>query len=145
MKAIKVWLLAVLVILGGCSIDAPNPYANTAALLNAPPPQTREELSQQCKNIYQEILFQHTKVATASLEMPRVTLLNDQQEAMRNVDALQKKYAALGCDALKKGTSQPITTEEYGKHIDTCVAKCKQYTERTPEQCFDSCIKTITK
>lgn len=139
MKVIKVRLLAALVILGGCSINAPNPYTDATSLLNAPPPQTREELAQRCNYIYQEILFQHTKVATASLEMPRVTLLNDQQEAMRNVDALKKKYTGLGCDELKKAQSQPTTTEEYGNHIDTCMAKCKQYTARTPEQCFDSC------
>ena len=48
----------------------------------------------------------------------------------------------LGCDAALNEQDKPATTQEndsYGSHIDACMAKCKQYTNRTPEECFDSC------
>jgi len=139
MKAIKALLPAALVILGGCAAQQPGPYPDTASLLNAPPPQSREELSQQCIYLHQEILLQRTKEDTASVIIPNTTILSEQQEASRNIAALEAKSAELGCDKLANDKNQPDTIKELGTYIDMCMAKCKQYTNRTPEQCFDSC------
>ena len=139
MKVIKGWLLATLVILEGCAFQQTSPYPDVASLLNAPSPKNRQELTQQCMYLRQEIGFQRTKESTASTTLPGTTILNIQNEASRNIAALKARATKLGCDAVSNEQDQPTSTKETGNYIDMCMAKCKQYTNRTPEQCFDSC------
>ena len=138
MKVKTAWLI-ISVIVGGCSIQQPRPYPDTQSLLNAPPPQTRRELSQQCNYLRQEIALQRTKESTAAITLPGTTLLSIQDEALQNIAALTKKYKKLGCDDISNEPEPPTTPQEIGNYIDICMEKCKQYTDRTPEQCFDSC------
>ena len=139
MKVIKLWLPAALVLLGGCAAQQPSPYPNVASLLNAPPPQNRQELALQCSFLRQEIKLQRTKEDVATVTLPGTTLLSAQDEASRNFDALKAKAAKLGCDKVPDEPDRPAAAQETGDYIDMCMAKCKQHTNRTPEQCFDSC------
>ena len=144
---VRICLPAISAVLAGCAAHVPSPYPDVTALLNAPPPQTRQELAQRCIYLRQEILLQRTKEDTASIVLPNTTLLSDQQDAARNIAALKAKSADLGCDKLPDKQSRPAiapsatpaTSEDIGSYIDICMAKCKQYTSRTPEECFDSC------
>ena len=138
-KVIQICLLAAIAILVGCAAQLPSPYPDAASLLNAPPPQNRQELTQRCIYLHQEILLQRTKEDTAGIVLPGTTLLSMQQEASRNIAALEARATKLGCDAVSNEQDQPTMTKETGNYIDMCMAKCKQYTNRTPEQCFDSC------
>jgi hypothetical protein len=139
MKSIKVWLLASIAILTGCATQRTSPYPDVASLLNAPLPQNDQELTRQCDYLRQEIAQQRTVESTATTTLPGTTILSIQEGASRNIAALTARSAKLGCDAAFNAKSEPAATQEYGSHIDTCMAKCKQYTSRTPEQCFDSC------
>ncbi|MEJ2566881.1 MAG: hypothetical protein P8164_15055 [Gammaproteobacteria bacterium] len=139
MKVIKVWVLTMLAILNGCAFQQTSPHPDVGSLLNAPPPQNREEFAQQCARLRQEIGFQRTKESTAATTLPGTTILNIQDEASRNIAALTAKYNKLGCNTVFKAQRKPAVPLEYGNYIDMCMAKCKQYTNRTPEQCFDAC------
>ena len=139
MKAINVWLLGAIAVLAGCADQQFSPYPDVASLLSAPLPQSRRELDQQCTFLRQEIAQQRTIESTDANVFPRTTILSIQQKASRNVAALMSRSAKIGCDAVFNTQSKPAAAQEYGDYIDTCMAKCKQYTARTPEQCFDSC------
>jgi hypothetical protein len=151
MKATKICLLGVIAVAAGCAMQQPSPYRDVASLLNAPPPQTHEELAQQCTYLRQEIAQQRTVASTAPRVSPGITILSIQDQASRNIAALAAKSASLGCDEAPAAQSKPATLptplpvplpapiQEKGDYIDLCMAKCKQYTNRTPEQCFDSC------
>jgi hypothetical protein len=138
-KVIHICLLPALAVLAGCATQVPSPYPDVTSLLNAPPPQDRQEQAQRCIYLHQEILLQRNKEDAASIMLPNTTLLSAQQEASRNIAALKAKSADLGCDTPTYAPNQPATTKDIGDYIDVCMAKCKQYTSRTPEQCFDSC------
>ena len=139
MKVINVWLLAVLVLLSGCATHQASPYPDVAALLNAPPPQNRGELIQQCIYLHQEIKLQRTKEDVATATLPGTTLLSARDEASHNFDALMARAIKLDCDAVLVEQDNPGKIPETDNYIDMCMAKCKQYTTRSPEQCFDSC------
>jgi hypothetical protein len=139
MTGIKAWLLASIAILAGCAAQRTSPYPDVASALSAPLPQNDQELTRQCDYLRQEIAQQRTIESTAATTLPGTTILSIQEEASQNIAALMAKSAKLGCDAVFNAKSEPTATQEYGAHIDTCMAKCKQYTSRTPEQCFDSC------
>ena len=139
MKATKVWLMGVIAAVAGCAVQQPSPYSDVASLLNAPPPQTHEELAQRCMYLRQEIAQQRTIASTAPRVSPGVTILSIQEQASRNIAALTARYASLGCNEAPVMQGKPATPQDKGDYIDLCMAKCKQYTSRTPEQCFDSC------
>jgi hypothetical protein len=139
MKASKVWLLGAAVILAGCAAQQTGPYRDVSSLLNAPPPQTYEELTQQCIYLRQEIAQQRTIASTDAIVLPGTTILSIQEKASRNIAALTTRYINIGCNKSFSSQDKPATKEGDGDYIDLCMAKCKQYTNRTPEQCFDSC------
>jgi len=139
MKAIKVCLLGALAAVAGCVMQQPSPYRDVESLLNAPPPQTHEELAQQCIFLRQEIAQQHTIASTAPSVSPGITILSIQEQAARNIAALKAKSAGLGCDETFSAQGKPAAAPKNEDYMDWCMAKCKQYTSRTPEQCFDSC------
>ena len=135
----KAWLLIAIAILAGCAAQQPSPYPDAASLLNAPLPRDQRELARQCLYLRQEIAIQKTKASTAATTQPGTTILIIQNDAERNIAALTQRSNNLGCDNIIDAQSGPTPVEDKGNYIDMCMAKCKQYTSRTPEQCFDSC------
>ena len=109
MKIRKAWLQTALAIMAGCAIQQQSPYPDVASLLNAPPPQNRQELYQQCIFLRQEMVFQRTKEGTAAITLPGTTLLSIQDEALRNIAALKEKSAKLGCNAVFTEHDKPAT------------------------------------
>ena len=139
MKVFKVWLLGTLSILAGCAAQQASPYPDLASLLNAPLPQNRQELTKQCFYLQRKISQQRAFESTAATTQPGTTILIIQNDAERNIAALTQRSNNLGCDNIIDAQSGPTPVEDKGNYIDMCMAKCKQYTSRTPEQCFDSC------
>ena len=139
MKNHKAWSLAALILLGGCAAQQSNPYPDVASLLNAPPPRNHDELTLLCTHLRQEMKMQRTKENIASVAIPGTTLMSAQDEATHNFDALKAKSDKLGCDEVPDEQEKPAEAHKSGDYIDMCMAKCKQYTSRTPEQCFDAC------
>ena len=139
MRAIKVWLLGTAAFLAGCAAQQAGPYRDVSSLLNAPPPQTFEELTQQCTYLRQEIAQQRTIASTDAVVLPGTTILSIQEKASGNIDALTTRSLSIGCNKVFNSQDKPAAKQENGNYIDLCMAKCRQYTSRTPEECFDSC------
>jgi len=134
----KGWLLGVTVIVVGCA-QQPRNDSPPPALLYGPPPQTAQELVQRCADIREEIAFQRTIESTAPMVSPGITILNIQEKALKNIAALEAKAAGLGCDGALSRQRSGLKAHGDGDYFDVCMAKCRQYTDRTAEQCFDSC------
>jgi hypothetical protein len=62
-----------------------------------------------------------------------------QTMAQRNVAALESRAADIQCTAAF--SSAPAAAPASGQSFDQCFARCQQYTDRTKDQCFDSCNK----
>jgi len=134
----KSWLLGALVIVAGCA-QHPRNDSPPPALLYGPPPQTAQELVQRCADLREEIAFQRTIESTAQMVSPGITILNIQEKALKNIAELEARAASLGCDGAPSRKQTGPKAHGDGDYFDLCMAKCKQYTDRTAEQCFDSC------
>jgi hypothetical protein len=65
---------------------------------------------------------------TSTSTYPEV-VVSYQETTQRNIAVLQARAQALNCNQARAGS------------FDDCFSRCRQYTERTREQCFDACNK----
>src|ERR671937_876187 len=98
-------------------------------VMQRPKPATDEARRQECSWIATS-LDREKRLAsyvTATSTYPEMAVAR-QEATQRNMAVLQSRAQALNCQA----GSGPF---------DDCFARCRQYTERTRDQCFDSCNK----
>jgi len=90
-------------------------------------PATEEARRQECSWIETSLDRQKSlaQYVAATSTYP-ATAVAHQDAAQRNMVVLQSRAQAISCQAASGG-------------FDECFARCKQYTERTKEQCFDAC------
>ena len=127
MSAISCLILAV----GACSSPPPRIPTEYDVVLARPKPATPDAQQQECSWIETSLARQKTlaNYVTATSTYP-ATALAYQDATQRNMAVLQSRAQAISCQAA--ATSAPF---------DQCFARCRQFTDRTKEQCFDSCSK----
>jgi hypothetical protein len=121
--------------LGACAHPKPPP-SDYDVVLKQPKPMTDEARRQECSWIQTQLARQKTLatyVATTA-SFPELALQH-QAATQRNMAVLESRAASINCAAALP--SVPATAG--GLSFDACFARCKQYTERSNEQCFDAC------
>jgi hypothetical protein len=119
------------------SVSAEGRYADS--VLNRPLPRDNDERIRECNWIRAEIVKQQNVVTVA-----RTTLTNPlavaqvQVVAQQNVAALESRAANIQCSAAFSNAPVPNSPSS---SFDQCFTRCRQYTDRTKEQCFDACNK----
>lgn len=117
-----------------------------SVLINPQQPQTCQQLETQIKTLEET---PKTEVFTPEGSPVPFTFKNKYTDQLK---ALKRQAAIKGCydrpayipqkvtvpPAIKK-TPAPIKTQTTTLNFDQCFTKCKQYTSRSNEQCFDSC------
>jgi hypothetical protein len=92
-------------------------------------PATEEARRQECSWIETSIGRQKSLATyVAATSTYPATALAHQDAALRNMAVLQSRAQTISCQA---GSG----------NFDECFSRCKTYTERTKEQCFDACNK----
>jgi hypothetical protein len=136
MGHIKLTVILVIVILAGCSNQPTQDYADS--VLNRPMPTSDNQKMQECTWIRGEIARQQSIGAIAPMQASSPMMgMVFRAKAQQNVAALESRAANIQCNAAF--SNAPATTTPTS--FESCFARCKQYTERTKEQCFDSCNK----
>ena len=98
-------------------------------VMQRPKPATDEARRQECSWIATS-LDREKRLAsyvTATSTYPEMAVAR-QEATQRNMAVLQSRAQALNCQA---GSGA----------FDECFSRCRQYTERTRDQCFDACNK----
>jgi hypothetical protein len=91
--------------------------------MNRPLPVTEGEKQQECCWLRGEIARQRG--------------LGGYGTAMQDLATLESRASKVGCPAALQ-TGAP---EASGRNFDTCFARCKQFTNRSNDVCFDFCTK----
>lgn len=100
-------------------------------------PANEQERQEECARIRQEMARVQSWVdgGIRMFTMPQQQALIIQR-GNQNMAALENRAAQVGCT--KAFTDAPASKE---LSFDACFEKCKKYTTRTNEECFDSCNK----
>ena len=122
-------LVAVLV-LGLCACASKQPPSEYDIVTKRPKPATEDARRQECAWI-------DTTVARQKSLANYITATSTYAEtALAHQDAIQRNLAVLS------SRSQQINCQAAGSGpFDECFARCRQNTDRSREQCFDSCNK----
>jgi hypothetical protein len=110
-------------------------------VLARPKPSTDEARRQECSWIETALARQKSlaSYAAASAISP-TTAIAHQDSAQRNMAVLESRAQTLNCRPAF--ANAPVTTSAQPRiSFDECFSRCKQYTGRTSEQCFDACNK----
>ena len=122
----KIWAALLFLALCACSSAqrAPSEYD---VVMKRPKPANEDARRQECSWIATSLERQKTLASyvAATSTYPEIALAH-QDAAQRNMAVLQQRAQAINCQA-------------GGLAFDECFARCSQYTQRTKEQCFDSC------
>lgn len=145
MKSLKLFLAAAISVslLGGCaSLSKPDPYES---LVNEPIPTSDSERDSECAWIAAEKSKKHLAIQYAAQTQPPMTALMWQAVAEKQIGYLDARKAQIQCDVIRVAPTAPVIPPKESRSsdmtIEMCVAKCRELTSRTAEQCFDSCRK----
>jgi hypothetical protein len=131
-------LLAVMFSLLGCAQGNSQSYAD--AVLNRPMPADDDARRQECTWIRSEMARQRGLAGVgATMATTPFMAAAYQAVAQRNVAALESRAANIQCTAAF--SNAPVAAPTTGPSFDQCFARCKQYTDRSKDQCFDACNK----
>ena len=136
-------MLAGIAFISACASSGPT---YTEQVMNRPLPKTEEQRQQECGYIRSEMARQRglASAGSAMATSPMQAALY-QAATGRNIAALESRAANIRCTAAFSNAAPEARIQDSGGRsnmtLDECIAKCKQYTERTNEQCFDSCNK----
>jgi hypothetical protein len=107
-----------------------------SSVLARPTPGTDQERVAECGWIRSEIARQQSAgQAGASIASAPAMGVAFQAAARKNIAALESRASNIQCTAAFSNT--PAVRP--GQPFDQCFARCQQYTDRTKNQCFDSC------
>jgi len=121
---------AVLVLLclstlgGGCGTTDKRGPTYTDQVMNRPLPVSEAEKQQECCWLRGEIARQRA--------------LGGYGTATQDLATLESRASKVGCSGTDAQTGAP---EASGRNFDACFAKCKQFTNRSNDVCFDLCTK----
>ncbi len=107
-----------------------------------PMPTNEQEKQRQCASIRSEIARQQSVAQYgASIATTPMMAMAFQTKARNNIAALESRAADMQCNAAFSSViAQPSPASPSG-HLgfDDCFSKCQQYTNKTKDQCFDTC------
>jgi hypothetical protein len=120
-------IMAALLVLVLCACSTPRPPSEYDVVMQRPKPVNEDARRQECSWIATSLERQKTLASyvAATSTYPDIALAH-QDAAQRNMAVLQSRAQAINCQA-------------GGLAFDECFARCTQYTQRSKEQCFDSC------
>ena len=100
-------------------------------VLTRPKPATPDAQQQECAWIETSLQRQKSLASyVAATSTYPTTAVAYQDATQRNMAVLNSRAQQINCQAPAAGAP-----------FDQCFARCRQYTDRTKEQCFDSCTK----
>lgn len=125
----------------GCaSLSKPDPYES---LVSEPLPSTDSQRDSECAWIVAEKSKKNLAIQYAAQTQPPMTALMWQAVAQKQIGYLDARKSQIQCDVIRIAPTAPVIPQQEvqskGMTIEMCVAKCKELTSRTAEQCFDSC------
>jgi hypothetical protein len=135
MKRVAAAVSCILLGLGGCAHKPPVP-SDYDVVLKQPKPSTDEARRQECTWIQTQLARQKqlaTYVSTTA-SFPELALQH-QAAAQRNMAVLESRATNINCAA----TLPQLSAGQARLPFDDCFARCRQYTDRSNEQCFDAC------
>lgn len=133
MKQAVLALIVITAAISGCE-NRPN-YSQQ--VLDRPLPQTDQKRQEECNLIRSEIARQQSLAqAGGAIATTPMMAIAVQAKVRDNIAALESRAANVQCSASFSNT--PVSTKPA---FDECFSKCKEYTSRTKEQCFDACNK----
>jgi len=110
-------------------------------LLSRPPPSSEQNRAFECAKLIWEASRQKAigNDAVASVEDP-FNAAKKRDAAARAVMALNARQRELRCSEIpaSANTEPPADADA---SFDRCFKRCRQYTDRSKEQCFDVCSK----
>jgi hypothetical protein len=112
---------------GGCGTTEKKGPTYAEQVMNRPLPVTEGEKQQECCWLRGEIARQRG--------------LGGYGTAMQDLAALESRASKVGCPAALRNDAQTGGPESSGRNFDTCFARCKQFTNRSNDVCFDFCTK----
>jgi hypothetical protein len=109
-------------------------YAESVA--SRPMPVTDQDRMSECNWIRSEIARQQSlSQASAAVATSPLMAVAFQATTRNNISALESRASNVRCTAaFSNAPAAPA-----GQSFDQCFARCQQYTDRTKNQCFDSC------
>lgn len=126
----------------GCQHDQGPSYAESLA--SRPDPTTPDARRAECDWIRSEISRQENlRQMAGSMGMAPIMVLASQTAAQNNVAALESRAADVQCNAAFSKAPEPAQSPipPARQTFNQCFASCQQLTDRTKDQCFDSCNK----
>ena len=120
-------VLACLGALGaGCATTEKKGPTYAEQIMNRPLPVNEAEKQQEC--------------CWLRGEMARQRALGGYGSAMQDLATLESRASQAGC-AAPRTDAQPGAPAASGGNFDTCYMKCKQFTNKSNDVCFDLCTK----
>ena len=131
--------ISLLVALCGCASKPP--ASDYDPVLARPTPATYDAQQQECAWIETALARQRSQAQYVALTAatPMMAIAN-QDAAQRNMAVLESRAAKINCrPAIGFPTSAFPSSGQSRLSFDECFARCRQYTGRSNEQCFDAC------
>jgi hypothetical protein len=134
MKLRAVAFSCIVLALSACASKPPSDYD---VVLKRPRPPTDEARRMECTWI-ETTLARERGLASYATEnaISPMTAIAHQDAAQRNVAVLEGRAKRLACGAPAAAKAAAATGP-----FDQCFSRCKQYTGRNNDQCFDTCNK----
>ena len=111
---------------GGCAATEKKGPTYAEQVMNRPLPVTEGEKQQECCWLRGEIARQRA--------------LGGFGTAMQDLATLESRASRAGCAALRTD-AQTGAPPASGSNYDTCYTRCKQFTNKSNDVCFDLCTK----
>lgn len=111
---------------GGCATTGNKGPTYAEQIMNRPLPVNDAEKQQEC--------------CWLRGEMARQRALGGYGTAVQDLATLESRASQAGCAALRTD-AQPGAPAGGRGNFDTCYMKCKQYTNKSNDVCFDMCTK----
>jgi hypothetical protein len=111
---------------GGCATTEKKGPTYAEQVMNRPLPVTEGEKQQECCWLRGEIARQRA--------------LGGYGSAMQDLATLESRASKAGCVALRTD-AQTGAPPASGSNYDTCYMRCKQFTNKSNDVCFDLCTK----
>jgi len=127
---------ALILPLLGCVHDNSPSFAE--AVLNRPMPADDDARMRECTWIRSEIARQQGLAGVgATIATSPLQAVAYQSIAQQHIAVLESRASNVRCTAaFSNAPAAPVPTKQ---SFDQCFARCLQYTDRTKDQCFDTC------
>jgi len=125
-RAAALVLVCLGVLGGGCATNEKKGPTYAEQIMNRPLPVNEAEKQQECYWLRGE--------------MARQRALGGYGTAMQDLATLESRSSQAGCAAVR-ADAQPGAPAAGGGNFDTCYMKCKQFTNKSNDVCFDQCSK----